>query len=227
MIEDEGDLFLLTPELLSSCEFFTREPARGEEGRQLTENARTMLANLEAAKDRPLWRVLVALSIRHVGGPTAMDLARAFGSMDAIAAASIDELAAVDGIGGTIAEAVHDWFAEDWHRDVVDKWRMGDVRMADEAADAADLPLAGATIVITGSLEGFTRDSAAAEVTDRGGKVASSVSKKTTLVVAGENAGSKLDKARDLGVPVVGLAGFVALLSGGVDAALSHVREGA
>jgi DNA ligase (NAD+) len=227
VIEDEGDLFLLTPELLSSCEFFTREPARGEEGRQLTENARTMLANLEAAKDRPLWRVLVALSIRHVGGPTAMDLARAFGSMDAIAAASIDELAAVDGIGGTIAEAVHDWFAEDWHRDVVDKWRMGDVRMADEAADAADLPLAGATIVITGSLEGFTRDSAAAEVTDRGGKVASSVSKKTTLVVAGENAGSKLDKARDLGVPVVGLAGFVALLSGGVDAALSHVREGA
>jgi DNA ligase (NAD+) len=224
VIEDEGDLFLLTPEQLLTCEFFTREPARGEQGRQLTETAKSMLTNLEAARDRPVWRVLVALSIRHVGGPTAMDLARAFGSIDAIAGASVDELAAVDGIGGTIAEAVHDWFAEDWHRDVVDKWRRGGVRMADEVVDPGELPLAGATIVITGSLEGFTRDSAAAAVTDRGGKVASSVSKKTTLVVAGENAGSKLDKARDLGIPVVGLPGFTALLADGVDAALSHVQ---
>jgi len=227
LIEDEGDLFLLTPEQLLTTDFFTREPARGEEGRQLTETAKSMLANLEAARDRPVWRVLVALSIRHVGGPTAMDLARAFGSIDAIAAASVEELAAVDGIGGTIAEAVHDWFAEDWHRDVVDKWRRGGVRMADEVVDPGSLPLAGATIVITGSLEGFTRDSAAAAVTDRGGKVASSVSKKTTLVVAGENAGSKLDKARDLGIPVIGLPGFTVLLSDGVDAALSHVQEGA
>jgi DNA ligase (NAD+) len=230
VIVDEGDLFLLTPEDLRRCEFFTREPARGEEGRQLTETAKAMLANIEAARERPLWRVLVALSIRHVGGPTATDLARAFGSFDAIAAASAEELAAVDGIGPTIAEAVREWCSEDWHRDVVEKWRRGGVRMTDEArgsgASPVELTLAGATIVITGSLEGFTRDSAAEAVTLRGGKVASSVSRKTTVVVAGENAGSKLDKARELGIPVVGPAAIPALLAEGVEAALAHAGSG-
>jgi DNA ligase (NAD+) len=225
LVQDEGDLFLLGEADLLRCPFFTREPAKGESGPQLSENAKAMLANLEAARDRPLWRVLVALSIRHVGAPTATDLARAFPGVDLIAGASAEELAAVDGIGPTIAEAVREWFAEDWHREIVEKWRQGGVRMADEVVDRGPQPLAGLTVVITGSLEGFTRDSAAAAVTDLGGKVASSVSKKTDLLVAGENAGSKLDKAQGLGVPVVGLAGFTALLTDGLDAALTHRQE--
>ncbi|HAN70029.1 MAG TPA: DNA ligase (NAD(+)) LigA [Actinobacteria bacterium] len=218
-IVDEGDLFLLTPDALLSCEFFTREPARGEEGRQLTENAKAMLANIEEARTRPLSRILVALSIRHVGGPTATDLARAFGSLDAIAAASVEELSGIDGIGPTIAQAVHEWFAEDWHRSIVERWRTGGVRLEDERVDPGEQVLAGVTVVITGSLEGFTRDSAAEAVTSLGGKVASSVSRKTDLLVAGESAGSKLEKAQGLGVPVVGLEGFRALLSGGLEAA--------
>ena len=225
LVQDEGDLFLLTEADLLRCPFFTREPSRDESGPQLSENARAMLANLEAARDRPLWRVLVALSVRHVGAPTATDLARAFPDVNLIAAASADDLAAVDGIGPTIAVAVREWFAEDWHREIVDKWRRGGVRMADEVVDVGPQPLAGLTVVITGSLEGYTRDSAAAAVTDLGGKVASSVSKKTDLVVAGENAGSKLDKALSLGVPVVGLDGFAALLSDGLEAALTHRQE--
>lgn len=220
IVSDEGDLFLLTPQALLPCDFFTREPGRGEEGRQLTENAKTMLANLEEARQRPLWRVLVALSIRHVGGPTATDLARAFGSLDAIANASLEELAAVDGIGPTIAEAVHEWFAEDWHRSVVERWRLGGVRLEDEQVEAGEQILAGVTVVITGSLEGFTRESAAEAVSARGGKVASSVSRKTDLVVAGENAGSKLEKAQSLAIPVVADAGFAALLTSGLEAAL-------
>jgi len=225
LVQDEGDLFLLTEADLLRCPFFTREPGRDETGPQLSENAKAMLANLEAARDRPLWRVLVALSIRHVGAPTATDLARSFPDIDLIAAASTEDLAAIDGIGPTIAVAVREWFVEDWHRAIVEKWRKGGVRMADEAVETGPKPLAGLTVVITGSLEGYTRDSAAAAVTDLGGKVASSVSRKTDLVVAGENAGSKLDKALSLGVPVVGLAGFAALLTDGLDSALLH-RQG-
>ncbi|MBI1352194.1 MAG: NAD-dependent DNA ligase LigA [Actinomycetales bacterium] len=225
LVQDEGDLFLLTPQDLLGCPFFTREPGRGEEGPQLTENAKAMLGNLDAARQQPLWRVIVALSIRHVGGPTAQALAREFGSLDAIASAAPEELAAAEGIGPIIAEGVLDWFAEDWHRDIVAKWRRGGVRMADNVAEVGEQPLAGTTVVITGSLEGFTRDSAAAAVTERGGKVAGSVSKKTDLLVAGENAGSKLDKAVSLGVPVVGLDGFRALLDDGLEAALTHRTE--
>ena len=224
VISDEGDLFLIGEEDLLPCEFFTREPGRGEEGRQLTENAKSMLDHLRGARDRPLWRVVVALSIRHVGAPTATDLARAFGSLESLAEASVEELAAVDGIGPTIAEAVYEWFAEPWHREIVDKWRRGGVRMADEAVDPGELPLAGLTVVITGSLEGFTRDSASEAASSRGAKVASSVSKKTDLVIAGDSAGSKLDKALALGVPVVGLEGFRALLDEGLAAAVVHAR---
>ncbi len=184
-----------------------------------------MLANLDVARQQPLWRVLVALSIRHVGPTAAQGLARRFHSLDAIIEATVEELAATDGVGGVIAEAVREWFEEDWHRDIVEKWRRGGVRMADEVVDTGPQPLEGVTVVITGSLEGYTRDSAAAAVTDLGGKVASSVSKKTQLVVAGENAGSKLDKALSLGVPVVGLDGFTALLAAGLDEALTHRME--
>jgi DNA ligase (NAD+) len=161
-----------------------------------------------------------------VGPTAAQGLARRFATIDAVSAATVDELAATDGVGPIIAEAVVDWFSVDWHRDIVEKWRRGGVRMADDVVEVGPQPLAAITVVITGSLDGFTRDSAAAAVTDLGGKVASSVSKKTQLVVAGENAGSKLDKALSLGVPVVGLDGFTALLATGLDAALTHTLEG-
>jgi DNA ligase (NAD+) len=225
LVQDEGDLFLLTDADLLRCPFFTREPGKDESGPQLSENARAMLANLDVARQQPLWRVLVALSIRHVGPTAAQGLARRFHSLDAVIDATVEDLAATDGVGGVIAEAVREWFEEDWHRDIVEKWRRGGVRMADDVVVTGPQPLDGVTVVITGSLEGYTRDSAAAAVTDLGGKVASSVSKKTQLVVAGENAGSKLDKALSLGVPVVGLDGFTALLASGLDAALTHRTE--
>ncbi len=223
LVADEGDLFLLTRDDLLRSGFFTRDPGKGEDGPQLTENARAMLANLDSARQQALWRVLVALSIRHVGPTAAQGLARAVGSIDAIAESSVEDLAQTEGVGQIIAEAVVEWFAVDWHREIIEKWRRGGVKLAEERAEVGPQPLAGLTIVITGSLEGYTRDSAVAAVTDLGGKVGSSVSKKSDLVVAGENAGSKLDKAVTLGVPVVGLEGFAALLVDGLDRALTFV----
>ena len=225
LVDDEGDLFLLTGDDLLRGAFFTREPGKDESGPQLSENAKGMLAAIDGARTRPLWRVLVALSIRHVGPTAAQSLARAFGSIDAIADASSEELAATDGVGAIIAEAVQEWFEEPWHREVVEKWRRGGVSLADAAVEVGPQPLAGLTFVITGSLEGFTRDGATEAVTALGGKVASSVSKKTDLVVAGDSAGSKLEKAISLGVPVVGLEGFRALLGTGFEAALTYQQR--
>ena len=224
LVEDEGDLFSLAEADLLTCEFFRREPAKGEDGPQLTENAKSMWAQVQSAKVRPLWRVLVALSIRHVGPTAAQSLARAFGSIDAIAAADVTELAEVDGVGEKIAVSVHEWFREPWHQMVITKWRAGGVQLVEQVAESRSAELAGLVVVITGSLAGYTRDSAAAAVTGRGGKVAGSVSAKTSLVVAGENAGSKFDKAVALGIPVVGPAGFAALLEKGLDAALTTIK---
>ncbi len=224
IVEDEGDLFSLAEADLLTCEFFRREPAKGEDGPQLTENAKSMWAQVQSAKVRPLWRVLVALSIRHVGPTAAQSLARAFGSIDAIAAADVTELAEVDGVGEKIAVSVHEWFREPWHQMVITKWRAGGVQLLEQVAESRSAELAGLVVVITGSLAGYTRDSAAAAVTGRGGKVAGSVSAKTSLVVAGENAGSKFDKAVALGIPVVGPAGFAALLEKGLDAALTTIK---
>ena len=222
LVTDEGDLFGLDAAALVRSPFFTRDPAKGESGAQLSESARSLLAGIEAAKHRPLWRVLVALSIRHVGPTAAQALARVMPSMETIATSEAATLAAVEGVGPVIAESLREWFAVDWHRDVVISWHEAGVSMVDDTAASASDELAGLTIVITGSLPGFTRDGAQAAITDRGGKAAGSVSKKTDLVVAGENAGSKLDKAIDLGVPVVGPEGFAALLTGGLSAALAH-----
>jgi DNA ligase (NAD+) len=224
IVEDEGDLFSLAEADLLTCEFFRREPAKGEDGPQLTENAKSMWAQVQSAKVRPLWRVLVALSIRHVGPTAAQSLARAFGSIDAIAAADVTELAEVDGVGEKIAVSVHEWFREPWHQMVITKWRAGGVQLVEQVAESRSAELAGLVVVITGSLAGYTRDSAAAAVTGRGGKVAGSVSAKTSLVVAGENAGSKFDKAVALGIPVVGPAGFAALPEKGLDAALTTIK---
>ena len=222
LVTDEGDLFALDAVTLARSPFFTRDPAKGESGAQLSESARSLLAGIETAKQRPLWRVLVALSIRHVGPTAAQALARAMPSMEVIATADVTTLAAVEGVGPVIAESLREWFAVEWHRDVVLSWHEAGVAMVDEVVSSARGELAGLTIVITGSLPGYTRDGAQEAVTDRGGKAAGSVSRKTDLVVAGDNAGSKLDKALDLGVPVVGPEGFAALLTGGLDAALAH-----
>jgi DNA ligase (NAD+) len=177
-----------------------------------------LVAELEKAKDQPLWRVLVALSIRHVGPAAARSLATAYGTMDAIREASVEQLAETDGVGQIIAEAVVEWFETDWHREIVDGWAASGVRMADDVEEGFVKTLEGLTIVVTGGLEGFTRDGAKEAIITRGGKASGSVSKKTDFVVVGENAGSKETKARDLGLRILDEAGFVALLEGGADA---------
>ena len=180
-----------------------------------TATTEKLFRELEKAKTQPLWRVLVALSIRHVGPRASRALATAFGSMDAIRQASEEELAHVDGVGPVIAAALTEWFTEDWHREIVDSWAADGVRMADERDESMPRTLEGLTIVVTGSLEGFSRDEAKEAILIRGGKAAGSVSKNTSYVVAGENAGTKLDKAEQLGVPVLDEDGFRALLANG------------
>src|SRR5579875_3597644 len=213
LVSDEGDLFTITEDQLKTSPFFVNKEGT------LKVNAGRLLANLEVARQRPLWRVLVALSIRHVGPTAARALATEFGSLDVIASASEEQLAAVDGVGPTIAASVVDWFGVDWHRAIVDKWRAAGVRMAEEGGrDARSRPLTGVTVVITGSLSEFSRDEAADAVRAAGGKVTGSVSKKTDFVVAGENPGSKYDKAAEAGVPILDEPGFRRLLSEGPDA---------
>ena len=197
--------------------FYTKPTARKPSAP--TASTLKLLEQLELAKSRPLWRVLVALSIRHVGPTAARALAQVFGSLDAIRAADVDDLAAVDGVGPVIAAAVADWFEVDWHRDIVERWSAAGVRMVDEPEAGLERTLEGLTVVVTGSLERFTRDSAKEAIVVRGGKAAGSVSKKTDAVVVGENAGSKEARARELGVPVLDEAGFERLLAGGPEAA--------
>jgi DNA ligase (NAD+) len=215
LVADEGDVFALTADKLETCPFFMVKQGT------LSANATRLLANLEQARTRPLWRILVALSIRHVGPTAARALASEFGSLEAIESASVDALAAVDGVGPTIAASLREWFAVDWHQAIVAKWGDAGVRLADPdwdpSREAARL-LAGVSVVITGTLEGFSRDEAGEAVRQAGGKVTSSVSKKTDFVVAGESAGSKHDKAVELGVPILDEAGFRRLLTEGPEA---------
>jgi DNA ligase (NAD+) len=173
------------------------------------------LANLANAKSQPLWRVLVALSIRHVGPTAARALATEFGSLDAITSASTEQLAAVEGVGPTIATAVTEWFTVDWHRGIVDKWRAAGVRMADQRDAGVPRTCEGLSIVVTGSLTGFSRDEAKEAIAARGGKAVGSVSKKTAYLVAGDSPGSKYDKAVELGVPILDEDGFGDLLENG------------
>lgn len=273
VISDEGDLFALTADQLAQSPFFVNQDG------SLGSNATKLLENLQTTKERPLWRVLVGLSIRHVGPTAAQALAREFGSMEAIeaivaqtarqlaeaeaaadaagsveasdAAGSVgasadvsgaagsgeggdavasegatrkakaepDVLSQVEGVGPIIAESLREWFTVDWHRDIVRKWREAGVRMADERVDTGPRPLEGLSVVVTGTLSTHSRDQATAAVTDRGGKVSGSVSKKTAFVVVGDNPGSKYDKALSLKVPVLDEEGFAVLLSEGPDAA--------
>nr|WP_224785835.1 NAD-dependent DNA ligase LigA [Microbacterium caowuchunii] len=205
---------------------FRRNPSADEKragltGPQPSEQARKLLEELEKAKTKDLWRLLVALNIRHVGPVAARALAQWFGSLDAIRAASREELAAVEGVGGIIADAVLDWFEVDWHRDIVERWSEAGVRWATPghpgpgAASAGGGVLEGITVVATGSLEGYSREGAQEAIIAAGGKAASSVSKKTDFVAAGPGAGSKLAKAEDLGVRIIDAAQFRILVEQG------------
>jgi DNA ligase (NAD+) len=210
IITDESDLFAVTKEKLMTSEFFTKKD--GEAGA----NVEKLLAALEGAKSRPLWRILVALSIRHVGPTAAQALATNFGSMKAISDASAEELANIDGVGETIAQSITDWFDIDWHRAIVSKWEKAGVIMVAKAAPQLPQTLAGLTFVVTGGLESFTRDSIAETIVAHGGKAASSVSKKTDYVLVGSDPGSKLAKATELGVPVIDETRFKQILSGNI-----------
>ncbi|MGW1065553.1 NAD-dependent DNA ligase LigA [Streptomyces aureus] len=236
---DEGDLFDLTVEQLLPIKAYVldsdsglpkRDPKTGEEkvvtvfANQQGEPKKNTLALLEKiaeARTRPLARFLNGLSIRHVGPVAAEALAREFRSIDRIEQATEEELAAVDGVGGIIATSVKEWFAEDWHREIIRKWKAAGVRMEDEGAgeDEGPRPLEGLTVVVTGTLEHHTRDGAKDELQSRGAKVTGSVSKKTSFVVVGDNPGSKYDKAMQLKVPVLNEEGFAVLLEQGPDAA--------
>jgi DNA ligase (NAD+) len=229
----DGDIFELTLEKLAQAQMY--QQARGKEAvegaRELvpyfftkgtkakpsapTKTTLQLLEQIEAAKSKDLWRFLVALSIRHVGPSAARELARVFRSLEAIRDASAEELAAVEGVGPTIANAVVEWFAVDWHREIVDRWIAAGVRPHVPAQAAAGAqPLTGLTVVITGTLAGYTRDGAKEAAQGAGAKVAGSVSKKTSYVIVGENPGSKAEKAEQLGVPILDEDGFRALLAG-------------
>lgn len=209
LIDDESGLFSLTAKDLSQSQFFLKKDG------SLGANAEKFLTALEGAKSRPLWRVIVALSIRHVGPTAAQALAKSFGSLEAISRASLDELASVDGVGGIIAESIVEWFSVDWHRDIVKKWGKAGVALVDLVVEnTAPQTLSGMVIVVTGSLQDFTRDGVSEVISAHGGKAASSVSKKTDYVVVGDAPGSKAAKAEELGVPILDEAAFKALLSG-------------
>ena len=239
----EANVFDLTPEMLAEVKIARQKKSKGvatgevelvpyfytkgtpKKPSEPSANTRKLFTELEKAKSQPLWRVLVALSIRHVGPTASRALATAFGSMEAIRAASEEQLADVDGVGPIIARALIEWFEVDWHREIVDTWAKAGVRMADEVDESKPRTLEGLTIVVTGSLENFSRDEAKEAIISRGGKASGSVSKKTDYVVAGESAGSKLDKAEQLGLHVLDEEGFVKLLENGPDTAMAGTAE--
>ncbi len=211
LILDEGDLFALTADELITSDFFTKKDGT------LGANAEKFLIALQGAKARPLWRVLVALSIRHVGPTAAQSLAKALGSIDSISSASVAELASVDGVGEIIAQAVLEWFHIDWHQEIIRKWRAAGVAMVETFVNTNPQTLAGLSVVVTGSLESFTRDGVDEVITLHGGKSSGSVSKKTDFVVVGDSPGSKATKAAELGVRVLNEAQFKELLARGPD----------
>lgn len=237
-LADEGDLFDLTIEDLLPIKAYVldkdsglpkRDPKTGKEkvvtvfANQKGEpkkNALAMLENIAKAKDRPLARIINGLSIRHVGPVAAQALAREFRSLERIEQATEEELAATEGVGPTIAAALKEWFAEEWHQQIIEKWRAAGVRMEEEqTGEEGPRPLEGVTVVVTGTLQSHTRDGAKETLQALGAKVTGSVSKKTGFVVVGDNPGSKYDKAMQLKVPVLDDDGFAVLLEQGPEAA--------
>jgi DNA ligase (NAD+) len=230
VIVDEGDVFDLDEPKLLRAPLFTRAPKKGEgDAPVLSANGQRLLDNLATAKDRPLWRVVVGLSIRHVGPTAARALATQFGSLQAVRDADEEALAAAEGVGPTIAASVRQWFDgpdSEWHNAIVDKWAAAGVTMADERDESTPRTLEGLSIVVTGSLDAFSRDQAKEAIISRGGKAVSSVSKKTDFVVVGDAPGSKHDKAVQLKVPVLDEDGFRTLLAEGAEAALKIATTG-
>ncbi|MEU1505982.1 NAD-dependent DNA ligase LigA [Kitasatospora sp. NPDC005748] len=241
-VRDEGDIFRLTAEQLLPIRVLVRDPKTGlpklddETGEEkevfffatttgaAKKNTGLMLDNIDLARERPLWRFLNGLSIRHVGPVAAQALAREFRDLDRIFAASQEELAATEGVGPGTARSIAEWYQEEWHREILEKWRAAGVRFTEEAGEEqGERPLEGLTVVVTGTLAGHTRDGAKEALTSRGAKVTGSVSKKTDFVVAGDNPGSKFDKAVQLGLPVLDDEGFTVLLEQGPDAARRHL----
>jgi DNA ligase (NAD+) len=210
LVKDEGDLFSLTKDKLQTSEFFKRKD--GKESKIIDRLDKGLLA----AKDRPLWRVIVALSIRHIGPVSAKALVSKFGSLETIKNASIEELSETESVGNIVAESIKDWFKDPWHQAIVKKWAKAGVRMSEEIKESdLEQTLAGLIVVVTGSLVNFTRDQAKEAIESRGGKAAPAVSVNTNYVVAGDKAGSKLKKAEELGIPVLDEAGFKLLLEKG------------
>ena len=208
IIDDESDLFDLTAEKLVTSEFFTKK-----DGSQAA-NVDKLLAALEEAKSRPLWRTIVALSIRHVGPTAAQALATSLGSIKAISQANAQELADIDGVGQIIAESIVEWFGVKWHQEIISQWEKAGVCMVVQQTEQLPQTLAGLTFVVTGGLESFSRDGISETIAAHGGKASSSVSKKTDYVLVGSDPGSKLAKAQELGVPVIDEARFKELLAG-------------
>ena len=236
-LKSEADLFDLTLEQLLPIRAAVLDPDTGlpklddagqskivdffrKKDGSPAEVALKLLKNLDEAKTKPLWRILVSLSIRHVGPVAARSLASHFGSLDRIFAASEAELSEVDGVGATLAQSIREWIAVDWHREIIERWRAAGVQLETpghegpgSAANAGGV-FAGMSIVATGSLKSFTREQIEEAIISNGGKAASSVSKKTSFVVAGENAGSKLTKAEELGIEVITEEEFARRLNG-------------
>ena len=229
LVADEGDLFALTEDDLVRSPFFTKEGQGADKGTKvLSENGRKLLAELEAAKTKPFARFLVALSIRHIGKGVAPDVAAVFPNIEALESASDEELASVPGLGSTLVTSIREWFAVDWHREIVRKWQEAGAMLPAEVEDAGEqLPqtLEGLSVVVTGSLPGYSRDGATDAIVARGGKAVGSVSKNTDFVVVGENAGSKYDKAVTLKRPILDAEGFEILLTQGAEAAAAVARS--
>lgn len=236
-LRDEGDLFDLTSEELLPIRAHVldqntglpkRDPETGQEKvvsvfanqqGELKKNAAAMLENIQKAKEQPLARIIAGLSIRHVGPVAAEALAREFRDLDAVFAADEQRLAGVDGVGGIIAASLKQWYEEEWHREILRKWKAAGVRFTEEGSDEGPRPLEGLTVVVTGTLATHTRDGAKEALVSRGAKVTGSVSKKTDFVVVGDSPGSKYDKAVQLKVPILDEDGFAVLLGQGADAA--------
>ena len=208
IITDESQLFDLTEESLVRSPFFVKKDGNP------AANVQKLLDALDEAKTRPLWRVIVSLSIRHVGPTAAQALASHFKSLAAISKSSVDELSQVDGVGSVIAESIIDWFKVDWHKEIVKRWGKAGVAMELVQTDIAPQTLAGLTFVVTGSLDSFSRDGINEVIAAHGGKSASSVSKKTDYVLVGADPGSKLQKAQELGVTIIDESRFKELLAG-------------
>jgi len=224
ILKDEGDLFDLAAKDLEVSEYFTRAPGKNETKRVLNKNGEELLSQLQAAKSRPLWRVLVALSIRHVGPTAAQALSREFKSIENIANAKIEKLSEVSGVGEVIGIAVKEWFSEDWHKEIVGKWARAGVRMKDDEVTGPQ-PLKDLNFVITGSVPNYSRDGASNAVLERGGKVSGSVSKNTAMLIFGRADGSKYSKAVSLGIPRLDAENFEVLLNKGFQEALKLVTK--